>query len=724
MDRNHPKWNLPRPFAAAGFSMIAATAFLMLAGLKACWILIPALISVCAFFCVIREYGLCKVFAVVTAAAVLSTLLFAYRELVVTQPSMALDGRRVTIEGTLTEAKSYNGDRRSFLLSDCVIDGEQTGLKILLYAKAGESAETGDTVTAENAAVRFAADKNEYYYHTLSDGCWLSASCITVQVTPSGKTTVGDLIRRLRIGVTDQLYYGLTEENGGIAAALLTGDRNELTDAFTRELRIAGASHLFAVSGFHLSLWASVLFFVMQKRRNALLPNLAVCGFILFYTALTGFSPSVLRAGIMSLLLYSGRILKQPSDPLNSVGLAACLLLTNNIYLAGNVSFLLSFVATAAIITLFPVFQAKETRALGGAGRRLVRWQNTLLLSFCVLLYTAPVSGLFFGNISLLAPFSSLICALPTAIVMVTAFLGVFFGWAPFISGVFYTACDFACDLIRLTVGFLSRFAFFAVPADPAFLAAWYFASGALTALVWVLTRKNTKKAAIALLCCVGLLICFQFVKNVATKDDVTVYIPSVGNATACCVSSDNYAFNVLIGTGEDYSDAAAIRSYLQKNAVFSLDALVIPRISNPENGNTYAFAGYPAKNIYTPPGNRALAAGEGTEADIYTLVFKNGLTYENLHTDRYSLGMLSNGGLRIVFCFYPASDLTQADPALFYGDWLFCRGGIPAGLPTENFKNVIVLSDKSGETLRLPKGAASTADTGDITIKTSVPKN
>ena len=723
MDRNAPKWNLPRPFAAAGASMIASTAFFMLTDVKAAFFLIPALLVICTVLCIVREYGFCKVLAVVTAASVCSALLFAYKELAVVQPSVVLDGQTVSVEGTLAEAPAPKTKTTAFLLSDCVIDGKETGLTVLLYTKFSEGAETGDTVSAENATVRFAADKNEFYYHTLSDGCWLDATCLSVRITPQSRSSPGDLIKHVRAGVNTQLTYGLDWENSPIASALLTGDRSALSYDFTRALRIAGASHLFAVSGLHLSLWASVLFYVMKKRRNALFPNLAVCVFILFYIAVTGFSPSVLRAGIMSVMLYAGRLLKKPSDPLNSLGLAACILLTNNIYLAGNVSFLLSFFAIFAIITLYPVFQARETKTLGETKRRLMRWQNTVLLSLCVLLYTAPVSGVFFGSISLLSPVSSLVCALPVTLVMLTSFLGVLFGWFPFVSEVFFTVCDFGCNMLRDTVGFLSRFSFCASSVDVKFLSVWYIVSAVLIGLVWYGTHKHKQKTAIALMCCVSLLICFQIGKNISARNDVTVYIPAVGNATVCCISSDNYAFNVLIGTGEDYDDAAAIRSYLQRNAAFTLDALVIPRVSNAENGNALMFAAFPTDNVYSAAGNNELPAEIGTRADCFTLEFKNGLTYENLLTPDYALGLLYNRELRIVFCYYPGADLTGADPALFYGDYLICRGEIPKGLPTGGFAHVLVLSDKTAGTLKLPQGVLSTADTGDITIKTSASK-
>ncbi len=56
--------------------------------------------------------------------------------------------------------------------------------------------------------------------------------------------------------------------------------------------------------------------------------NLGAAAFVLFYAALTGFSPSVLRAGIMLLAVFGGRVLKKAADPLNSLGLAAALLLS------------------------------------------------------------------------------------------------------------------------------------------------------------------------------------------------------------------------------------------------------------------------------------------------------------------------------------------------------------------------------------------------------------
>ena len=110
---------------------------------------------------------------------------------------------------------------------------------------------------------------------------------------------------------------------------------------------------LFAVSGFHLSLWTAMIFTFTEhlRGRMRLFGNLGALLFVIFFMALTGFTPSVMRAGAMMLIFILSKIINQQADSLNSLCLALTVLLLTNPFLASSISLQLSFFATLGIIS-------------------------------------------------------------------------------------------------------------------------------------------------------------------------------------------------------------------------------------------------------------------------------------------------------------------------------------------------------------------------------------
>ena len=89
-------------------------------------------------------------------------------------------------------------------------------------------------------------------------------------------------------------------ESGALVSALLLGERDLLPDKLRLDFKRIGISHILALSGLHLailSLGVGKLLSLLKVKKKARLVIIIL--FILIYMALTGFSVSVCRAGIM-----------------------------------------------------------------------------------------------------------------------------------------------------------------------------------------------------------------------------------------------------------------------------------------------------------------------------------------------------------------------------------------------------------------------------------------
>lgn len=282
---------------------------------------------------------------------------------------------------------------------------------------------------------------------------------------------------------------------GGLLSAVLLGNRTMLDESLKRDFRRIGISHLLAVSGTHFSVVMTAFAAALgrSKLSGKLKASLAML-LIVFFMGLTGFTPSVVRAGIMQLIVQLSIIVMKKPNTLNSFALSGVLLIMSNPLLAVDCGLQLSFAAAYSCIIFehmhIGIPRMKKTEA-GVIARLLYSVVDTFLMTVFVTLGTLPLTWLYFGEISLVSVLSNIVfiplvtflmylgaiylllyplrvLIVPLA-ALVRAYCGVITGLAGFLSGfhgittavnypfaVFFvipmTACIIALPLVSLTV--------------------------------------------------------------------------------------------------------------------------------------------------------------------------------------------------------------------------------------------------------------------------------
>lgn len=254
---------------------------------------------------------------------------------------LELSGQTVHCTGVVetdAETSYMDGMVRATLRLD-QIDGERTDVRV--YCTAFPGATVGERFEAD--LLLNTLEQDRYRAARYADGCYLNAEYAGAYVRLEPSRAPRFLLYELRMDLSATLRTWLPRRLGGVAAAVLLGDRTHLDESSEQAFRSAGVSHLLSVSGLHLSMLCG-LFRLGRRRRSLYRPFLALQGAaVLFYMALTGFPVSVVRAGIIYLVALCGYALRQPPDLLTSLGTAAVLIGLQNACAPCDLGFQLSF---------------------------------------------------------------------------------------------------------------------------------------------------------------------------------------------------------------------------------------------------------------------------------------------------------------------------------------------------------------------------------------------
>src|SRR6056297_67146 len=270
-------------------------------------------------------------------------------------------------------------------------------------------------------------------------------------------------------------------------ASLVFGDTSLLSEEQEQSIGMSGLSHLFAVSGLHIAILYGFLIKLSEfiRLKNRWFKSVAVLSLLFGFISITGFPVSAVRAFLFIAVLELSRIAKRKYDLLNSLLIAALIVLTLNPYQIYSPGFQLSFGAVASIHFIYPAIR---------------KWNNSqnmvvkaFMISFAVQIGIAPIIILHFNYISIV----SIIANVPAVILM-----GM---WQPVLY-IFAIAVYFAIPFIPLALAF---------PVDLAMAALDWF-SGAAAGFSWAyIELPSMGEKAIGIYYCACILFVLQSKKDV-----------------------------------------------------------------------------------------------------------------------------------------------------------------------------------------------------------------
>lgn len=183
-----------------------------------------------------------------------------------------------------------------------------------------------------------------------------SASIYNAKIIEA-KDTHKDKAREIRDWFSDSIRVAIPEPEASLGIGYLVGQKSSLPENLQEQLKIVGLTHIVVASGYNLTIlvrFTRRIFSKISKYLAALTGGLMIAGFVL----VTGFSPSMSRAGLVAGLSLAAWYYGRKIHPLVLLPFAAAItVLINPSYMWGDLGWYLSFAAFAGVMIFAPLFQ-------------------------------------------------------------------------------------------------------------------------------------------------------------------------------------------------------------------------------------------------------------------------------------------------------------------------------------------------------------------------------
>ena len=156
---------------------------------------------------------------------------------------------------------------------------------------------------------------------------------------------------KLKYKIKNKIIKRIDKINNNYLYTFILGDNNYIDSDIKTSYRNNGISHLFSVSGMHITFLSSFLLFILKKIfKNKYIINIILFSFLIFYMFLTNFTPSVIRATFLFIILTTNKLFNLKINPLVVILFILNIMLLNNPYYIYNIGFVLSFLVSINLI--------------------------------------------------------------------------------------------------------------------------------------------------------------------------------------------------------------------------------------------------------------------------------------------------------------------------------------------------------------------------------------
>lgn len=518
-------------------------------------------------FRLFRQISIKQALFAAVSATLAVVFLFGYTRLVY-QPIARLDQRFTTFSGEVVSMTVYDDEMASYQVKGSFHCGPSA--TILIYTD-DLGADYGDELKICGG---FSKIRSNYlwdgaaYYR--AKGIFLEAendayvSCTHTETQKLMRTLQA---YRSHIATKICVYAGM--DAGGMVSAMLLGTRDLLADETNEMLTRHGVSHVISVSGLHLVVILFLLGFVCRKLHIHCWVEFVLSVAVIFCYAMMVCMPvSMVRAGIMYLLMTSGRLFFRRADTLNSLCIAGVLITLPNPYCILDASFLLSLVGTFGI-GVFAPFMMRRFSHVRYPFRILVQLGTMICVSVC----TYPVLLLYFREISIVSPLSNVLLV-PICSAMLVLSLAIFLtGGAAYVAAPIGFLLRILYDLMYAISDWIHAILPYTFPTGWDLLPLLSFILLVLVVYAFVAWRKP-RAVALSIVFSIVILYLGQVAWRSTERDNLIITV--LGNKNESVVVVQHQDMNDSIDITGHHRNPDYIKAYAAEQGIAHFNAIAL----------------------------------------------------------------------------------------------------------------------------------------------------
>lgn len=680
---------MKRPAVLFGLIIMLALPVMILSDARPSKLIIPAAVSAAAGIVLVffKRFKFSRIVALSLFVFAASAVIYCVSYEINIKPAENLSSQYYhSVSGTVSGI--YGSGK---IVKTRETDGEKTNFKFILY---GADVSVGDEFYSDNVVFSDINGSRAYVISMLSDSVIKTGYADSFSARKTDRYKVKKFFLSVREKITLRLQNGMNDEYASISDAVLTGNTDNVSRKNLTSFRRAGVSHLFAVSGLHLTLWVTLIVYLLNTFTNV--PSFAKAAvsafFVVFFMFLTGFSPSVLRAGIMTLIFDMSLILGKKADSLNSLFIALSLILIVSPFSAVSAALWLSFLASLCFILLSgPVRKFCEKtgekiklKFFSSAYKTLF---SLFILSLTVTVFTLPVTVFYFGSYSLWAPLSNVLCVIPAEMMMVFSGLGVIFYKTEALMNLNFLLASVLAKYLLKAVDFVSGLKFSVIDADNLFIkisAAVIFSLLILSLFIFGKKPSEMFRSALCLSLC---LVSVSLISVYAGRNDVRFIVSDAGQGAVVTVKENGRTFVIGSCGTENFS---SVRYDISENSNKTVDFLLA---TNPAGEQKQYFKDiareFTVKKAVSP--EKLNAQGNISYSSEFSSELDSGICLNYINNKDANCCLLEIRNFKLLVIFDPSksvpSDFISCDAAV-------CSNYKPSYIDENKLDAVIISTD------------------------------
>lgn len=518
-----------------------------------------------------------KITAVVLLGFCVGTLwLFAYDSVYI-GAARAKDGQVITAEAVVTD---YSFETSFGVAADAQMIIDSRPFKVRLYLPEGDTLTPGDVVSGDFRLRLTTLGAIQTQTHHQGDGIFLLAYLTEDASVENG---TGNGLRyftaRLRHRITGILDEAFPEDTAAFVRALLLGDSTKLTYAQDTTFKISGIRHVIAVSGLHILILFS--FLCMFNGRHPVRLIMFGVPVLVLFAAVAGFTPSVVRACIMQILIILADLINREYDPPSALAFAVLVMLVVNPMTITSVSFQLSVGCVIGIQLFYQsihdYFIKRMNNPKGkGICANALRWcASSIAISISTMIVTTPLSAYYFKTISIVSPLTNLLTLWVISFtfygIVLVCVLGSFWvAGAKIVAWVISWPVRYVGAIAKL----LSSTVFSAVYTCSIYIVLWLVFSYIVLAVFAMTRRKSPVILVSTIAAALVISITASWIEPKLDNYRITVLDVGQGQCILWQCSGENYLVDCGGDSAKNAADSAA--QLLLSQGITKLDGLIL----------------------------------------------------------------------------------------------------------------------------------------------------